>query len=424
MAHLQNHFGKVRNNRGVSAIIVAICITMLIGFVALAVDVGYLYATRNELQNVADAAALAGAGYLGSEYADLTYAEQQTYVCDRSKLVEVVQKVAQKNTAANKSIAIKDELIEGELTSDITIGKWDGINLIETLSSPNAVRVIARRDDEINGPIPSIFAWVFNLIGSDEEDFSLLSVRAFATAALTGPAKVDPGELNTPFALSADLFLNNKCGQTVEFYPTKDSCAGWHTFFWGSNVGNLHNIILGIVQGHSYERDGTSVNGYPLTSGGLWLDQNFGTSVSPLATPEASINQELEMDGGTNSNLFTGQYLVDYDGNNGTVEGSGQPAAFQAMFDYFKYRDDDGNDDHWTAIVPVYLEKDGDPDSCENPNQTRVIAGFATITITQANPPPSSSLTVIIDCNQSFVEGRGGGGNYGNLKGTIPNLVQ
>jgi hypothetical protein len=40
------------------------------------------------------------------------------------------------------------------------------------------------------------------------------------------------------------------------------------------------------------------------------------------------------------------------------------------------------------------------------------------------NPPPDTSVSVWVDCNQSFVEGRGGGGNFGNLKGTIPNLVE
>jgi len=50
---------KVKNQAGATAIIVAITLPMLIGFGALAVDVGYMYVNKNELQNVADAAALA-----------------------------------------------------------------------------------------------------------------------------------------------------------------------------------------------------------------------------------------------------------------------------------------------------------------------------------------------------------------------------
>ncbi|MFV9692145.1 MAG: TadE/TadG family type IV pilus assembly protein, partial [Desulfobacteria bacterium] len=40
---------KVKNQTGVSAVIVAIVLTMLIGFSALGVDVGHMYLTRNEL---------------------------------------------------------------------------------------------------------------------------------------------------------------------------------------------------------------------------------------------------------------------------------------------------------------------------------------------------------------------------------------
>jgi hypothetical protein len=50
----------LKNERGVSLIIAAICIVMLLGMAALAVDVGRLYVARQYLQNSCDAAALAG----------------------------------------------------------------------------------------------------------------------------------------------------------------------------------------------------------------------------------------------------------------------------------------------------------------------------------------------------------------------------
>ena len=50
----------LKNERGVSLIIAAICIVMLLGMAALAVDVGRLYVTRQYLQNSCDASALAG----------------------------------------------------------------------------------------------------------------------------------------------------------------------------------------------------------------------------------------------------------------------------------------------------------------------------------------------------------------------------
>lgn len=52
---------RLDNEDGAVAVFVGICILMLIGFAAFAVDVGALYQEKRELQNGADAAALAGA---------------------------------------------------------------------------------------------------------------------------------------------------------------------------------------------------------------------------------------------------------------------------------------------------------------------------------------------------------------------------
>lgn len=53
------------NQKGSVFILMAFTIPLLIAFSAIAVDVGYLYVQRSHLQNIADAAALAGAAKLG-----------------------------------------------------------------------------------------------------------------------------------------------------------------------------------------------------------------------------------------------------------------------------------------------------------------------------------------------------------------------
>ena len=53
-----------RRPRGQSLILVALSLIVLMGFAGIAIDVGAMMLTRNELQNAADAAALAGAGAL------------------------------------------------------------------------------------------------------------------------------------------------------------------------------------------------------------------------------------------------------------------------------------------------------------------------------------------------------------------------
>ena len=49
---------------GASMVLMAFALVSLIGFMGLAIDVGYVLVVRNELQNAADAAALTGAKYL------------------------------------------------------------------------------------------------------------------------------------------------------------------------------------------------------------------------------------------------------------------------------------------------------------------------------------------------------------------------
>ena len=55
---------RLGNQKGVTIVVVAIVLVVLIGFAALAIDLGYLYIVRGELQNAADSGALAGAQVL------------------------------------------------------------------------------------------------------------------------------------------------------------------------------------------------------------------------------------------------------------------------------------------------------------------------------------------------------------------------
>jgi Flp pilus assembly protein TadG len=52
------------NQRGTVIVLVGVGMLVFLGVAALAVDLGYLYVVRNELQNAADAGALAGARVL------------------------------------------------------------------------------------------------------------------------------------------------------------------------------------------------------------------------------------------------------------------------------------------------------------------------------------------------------------------------
>jgi Flp pilus assembly protein TadG len=408
------HREAIKGKKGVTLVIVAIMIVVLVGIVALAVDVGHLMATRNELQNVADAAALAGAGHLGSVYINLGYSDQQNYNFTRGDIVGVVQAVAEKNKASGESISINDD--------DIIIGLWDPDTreiAPETLTSPDAVYVKARRDDSANSPISTFFARIFGV--------DTVSVTAEATAALTGPASA--GELKTPFALS-ELVFPNDCTDTINFSPTTDSCAGWHNFFGPANANNLEEKMLGLIEGHAAHDDCDDCE--QLTLGNEWLNENFEIQINQYpdaeVTPETFTGMKFNFIGGNVSSVFLGGVLpLSYNGNtfdkvNDTIIGNEKkPAPFPALFDYFRYRDGDDDNTVWTTTVPVYKEES---DSCGNPQGAIEIVGFARIVVKMPNPPPDSTVTVTVDCNFSVIEGRGGGGSYGNLRGSIPSLVK
>jgi Flp pilus assembly protein TadG len=291
---MENYFGLLRSKHqeGVTAILVAVMIMVLLSFGALAVDIGYVMVTKNELQNVADSAALAATRRLGSIYEPMSYTSQQTYdAAGNASTIKLVAKdIALKNQAGQKNIVINDD--------DVIIGTWDvqAKLLTPTLDHPDAVRVIARRDSAANGPITTFLARIF---GTNTVD-----VSARATAALTSQSTVPPGNL-VPLGISEQWFKQDFCDQPIKFHPTNspEGCNGWNTYTHSpANTPYLNKILDG------------------------WEDGTF-------TPPGAKI----------------GDLFVFIDGD---VRDALKP--FQDLFDHEKRRDDDGNDKTWTTTVVVY----------------------------------------------------------------------
>jgi Flp pilus assembly protein TadG len=245
------HFMEPLNNpRGVTAVTVAIFLTVLLAMGAAAIDIGHALVARNELQNVSDAAALAGTRALGIIYEGMTIPEQQSYVLtsgDQATIVAAVQATANANSAAGVAITINP--------SDIQIGTWNLATRTHTptINQPKAVRVLARRDASSNGAISTFLA---NVMG-----MSSVSVGAVATADMTAVGQTAPGQLDVPFAISEFYFTQFGCGDAIQFYPnngTPQACAAWHTFDQSpSNANTLRNIIDGMAAG-TYQSPATT----------------------------------------------------------------------------------------------------------------------------------------------------------------------
>jgi len=379
---------RVRGKSGVTAILVAVMLVMLLGFAALAIDIGYGMVTKNELQNVADAAALAGASQLGAIYEDMTYQDQQNFnpttascssyaPCTGSTncadcIISVAQNVANQNKAGGVSISIAGgEAIIGQWDSSPSV-TGDPFTTPTPLLHPDAVRVIARRDTTFNLPITTFFAKIFGI--------SNMNVSARATAALTGESTAGSGGL-PPIGISERWFETPTfCGNPIRMYPTcskepcdpvEQGCGGWHTFLDKPNADTLRDIINGI---------------------------KAGTYVSP--------------------EVIAGKTQVDFIG--GTITNA--IAAFKELFDVMKIKNDgvldgDNNSDTWTTRVVVY-----DSSDCTNPNEKMTVVGFTTIVITNVEVTPEKLVDGMVLCN--IVEpGRGGGTETGTM-GSIPGLVQ
>ncbi len=392
--------------RGAVLVLVAISMTVLLGFAALALDLGHLYVTRNEVQNVADGVALAGARALGGIYQGLTPPQQQTFTCDTycaETILTAAQAVAANNRAGGLDMTVRVE--------DVEIGTWRHDTFTVASYRPDAVRVIARRDEVANGPVASFFG---RALGVAETP-----VNALAIAAMTGQGTVVPGEVELPIGVSRWFFDNRPdqgyCDEDIQFYPSNDpaSCAGWTSWEYNSNDATLRKIL---DQNPNFPGPG-AIAGETIF--------NFTGGTLSTQTFDALLSLFQRKGSATNAN---GDYLVDASG--GRVdwqEALSFPGAVPMMemdnkgnLVQAKYPDGSLRYLHrWDTTVPVY-----DRGDCSNPNQSILIVGFAQVKLTDVLNAPSKLVRGKLLCNLvSPEDNRGGGGEYG-LKGPIPGLVR
>ncbi|QDT15560.1 pilus assembly protein TadG-related protein [Alienimonas californiensis] len=120
--------------RGVILPLAAVLLVLVFAFLAFSIDVGYVAMTKGELQNAADAAALAGAAELSDGPA---------------AAVREAQSIAAENEANRAAVEVPE--------ADVTLGFWDieARTFDAAAIAPNAVKVITRRNDQglLFGPV-------------------------------------------------------------------------------------------------------------------------------------------------------------------------------------------------------------------------------------------------------------------------------
>lgn len=410
---------KFGNSKGGVLVLISILLIVLIGVAALAIDIGYVATTKNELQNVADAAALAGTSRLGQFYKNSsTYGTGVIGTDEYDAVLEVASMLDGGGKPLNKAAGV-----EIDLDGNIQVGEWDftthtftAFTDFSTPLWPNAVKATAKRVTGSNKPISSLFAGIFGI--------DSIGVSADAVAALSGQAEFDPGEIKLPLAISEFQFPD-ACQDPIVLNSNTD-CAAWHIFGTdnpendlGLNANEMGDVLIGIILDHP--------------DGAAWLVQNYPDIKEdkiplPFEAPTVvSGTTEFELTEGGVTSMFTG------DATN--------PVPMQALFDFYKAHDDDDDyefpdkapynsetfdpDTVWVTSIPVYGEpEDATYPTC-NPTSKNTfypIVGAADIIVTNINGP-SDGKNIDIDIVCSYKEIRGGGGTGGNI-GTIPNLVE
>jgi Flp pilus assembly protein TadG len=205
-----------RNESGAVAIITAILMVVFLGFLALAVDIGHLATVKNELQNAADASALAGARALvfkeGEMVQKITPLPDPPY-CGQAKTW--AQTTINQSDAQNLTITTVQTGVWDWKASTFTINESCGLN-----SGVNAVHVEVQRNDAANQPVATWFARIFGV--------DTVNAGARATAAIGYLAGM-PAYGTFPIALTLEYFDELKNGDPgdIMFYPDNADTGGW-----------------------------------------------------------------------------------------------------------------------------------------------------------------------------------------------------
>jgi len=192
-------------HRGIVAVQVAVALTVMLGFAALAIDIGRLHLARGELQRAADASVMAGAsGYLTD--AGLLVALGEAEWSGEGELATIINSRAQEYAEQNPTLG-DGTILELE---DAVKGTYDFDNPSAPLDTSggqrfNALQITVKRtSDSSNGPIPYLFA---PILGKSEG-----GVLASAIAALDdrfgGYKQTEEYGLLIPFTIHEDIYYD------------------------------------------------------------------------------------------------------------------------------------------------------------------------------------------------------------------------
>ena len=160
--------------RGAAAVFAVFLTSVLVAMLAFSVDIGYLAASKSEIQRTADAAALSGCWQVyDGKVAGMDVSDMNTAIDNSASSAALM------NSVSNIAPALQSS----GLNKDISSGYLPSLSSEATLTSNanqpyQAVRVSVRKTSGFNGQIPFYFARIFGQQGID------MSAEATAAMAL------------------------------------------------------------------------------------------------------------------------------------------------------------------------------------------------------------------------------------------------
>ena len=227
--------------QGAVAVIVALSLGVLIPMLALVLDIGQAIVAKQALQNLVDAASLAGARQLGRVYEVIppTGTGGTLPAPGLGQVNGVVADVGGKNQSPRHTASVLS-----------TLGVWNATS--HTLARggvlPDGIQVSAQTQ------VPTFVASAMGI--------KTMAVAADATSALTGLSRVPAGSIALPFGVAQGWF-SSKGWANRSFALTKNGtspvCAAWSTFTQTPATEKvLQKIMEGIEAGRAISPLATS----------------------------------------------------------------------------------------------------------------------------------------------------------------------
>lgn len=251
-----------RRRAGGAAAYTAIVLLVLIGFVGLAVDWGYMTWTAQKLQTAADSAAMAGAQQVWFSHADAR---------------DAAIKFAALNEAGSKPVTLNGNLTN-DPAGDIVIGQYDRVARTFTPTTDrmiaNAVRVVARRTTgSTDGPLPLFFGPIFDKDSAEVARYGI-------AVAIGGPWRdsiiaLNPDEKESFYVYgNANLDLGEGSAQVNSVHDVG-------SVFQGNDITFVAGAVNMVAQDYT-DRGNPDLNGIDMNTAAPTVSDPLATLPEPI----------------------------------------------------------------------------------------------------------------------------------------------